>query len=473
MAGETTPLSDPDFDQKVASACARISGDTHSLDTLRRLTGGANMESWWIDYGPHQWVLRRLPEGMAGLEDEVIDDGSSLSMDTEADVIRVAFAAGVSAPKVLGSLVENDGLGDGFIMQRIAGETMPHKILNNPDYARALEKLPRQCAAELAKIHAIPLSEVPDDLPVDAPQAMIDDMARRYALAETPIPLFDLALHWLTNNLPTRRQPALVHGDFRMGNLIVDQEGLAAVLDWEAAKLGDPARDLAYLCMPSWRFGNYDQAAGGFGTMEDLLGHYREITGQEIPLGDVRFWLVVSVLHWGLTTILMVNLWRSGQDRSLERAVIGRRTSETEIDLLLMLEDFLNAAIPKLEFSVPQGKSTAGETTSSEMLDALIEWDETQVFPKAEGRDLFEARVARNALRIVARDTQYAPGFASARSKRLEDLGLTTPELCGKLRTGAVSDDILTHLRLDLLERLHIDQPKYAGLHTALRKWVC
>lgn len=472
MTAETAHTVDPGFHRKVAEACVRISGQTHSLDTLRRLTGGANMESWWVDYGPHQWILRRLPEGMSDPDLAAEDGRSSLGMDTEADVVRAAFAAGVAAPEVLGSLLDSDGLGGGFIMQRIAGETMPHKILNNPDFATALTKLPRQCAAELAKIHTIPLSEVPDGLPQDTPQAMIDDMARRYALTQTPIPLFDLAHHWLANNLPTAREPVLVHGDFRMGNLIVDQNGLAAVLDWEAAKLGDPARDLAYLCMPSWRFGNYDQAAGGFGTMEELLGHYRDITGQEIPLGDVHFWLVVSVLNWGLTTIMMVNLWRSGQDRSLERAVIGRRTSETEVDLLLMLEDFLDAPITPLRFILPAAKSTAGETTTPELLDALIEWDETQIFPKVEGRDLFQARVVRNAMRIVSRNALYGPEFAAAKSKRLESLGLTTAELCGKLRAGFISDDICTHLRLDLLERLHIDQPKYAGLKTARQKWV-
>jgi hypothetical protein len=233
-----------------------------------------------------------------------------------------------------------------------------------------------------------------------------------------------------------------------------------------------PAQDLAYLCMPSWRFGHYDRPVGGFGQIDDLLGHYHALTGTAISADDIKFWMILSSLWWGLGTLRFAGVWRSGQDKTLERAVVGRRTSETEIDLLLMLEDTFDITTTRQCWSLPDTVPPTGETHLSELIDALIAWDEASVMPRAAERDLFEARVARNALRILARDAAYGASFAQRRCARLARLGMTQPALCTALRDGRFDEQILIHLRLDLLERLHIDQPKYAGLAQALKKWT-
>jgi aminoglycoside phosphotransferase (APT) family kinase protein len=458
-----------EFDQKIIALCQRLCGKTHALDALRRLTGGANMESWRIDYGPHSWVMRRVPPG---IEQSASDIESKIDVDAEAAVIAAAIRKGVTAPHIVGSLVEADDLGSGFVMLRIDGETLPHKILANPDYAKALQNLTRQCAEQLAKIHAVPLAELPSHLPNASPAEMVEALATRYAESGAHIPVFDLALHWLANNLPTPRAPVLVHGDFRMGNLMINDHGIAAVLDWEVAHIGDAAHDLAYLCMPSWRFGHYDRLVGGFGQLDDLLASYKEMSGIDIAVADITFWMILSSLGWGMGTLLFAQLWRSGQDKTLERAVVGRRTSETEIDLLLMLEDRFDFAQPQLNWSLPDIKAPQGETAAAELIEALILWDEESVMPNAAERDLFQARVARNALRILSRAALYGNDFAQHKAERLSKLGLTQIELCSKLRSGRFDENILEHLRLDLLERLHIDQPKYAGYHQALKKWT-
>lgn len=469
---QVSNAEDKQFADKIAALGLKFTGETFEVTEIRRLTGGANMESWWIDYGPHQWVMRRMPQGMKGPTDDSAGDATGVDIDIEADIIATAIQAGVTAPEIIGTLTEADDLGLGFVMQRIVGEALPHKIFKLPSFSNAISRLPEQCAAELAKIHAISPESLPSQIPQELAPDVIARLAQRYARFKARIPSFELAFHWLKNNLPEPRPLALVHGDFRMGNLMIDGDGIAAVLDWEQAHFGDPAQDLGYLCTPSWRFGNYEEIVGGFGSLDELLSHYRRLSGLDIPLKDINFWMIVSSLIWGLGTLNMINLWRSGEDSSLERAVVGRRTSETEIDLLLMLEDAIGLNQNPVQWSAPDRIKATGQTHLTELLTALINWDEQHVFPSVEGRDLFQARVARNALNIALRETTCRPLFEQARKARLDGLGFNHDTLCTALANGVLDDEMLICIRLDLLERVHIDQPKYAGFKAALNKWT-
>jgi len=150
-------------------------------------------------------------------------------------------------------------------------------------------------------------------------------------------PVLQLALNWLRKHARHEPRRTLVHGDFRMGNLLVDEQGLVAVLDWELAHLGDPVQDLGYLCANVWRFGA-SQPVGGFGSYEDLLAGYASVTGHVPSMPEIHYWQVHAALSWGMVCLLMLHLYRSGQDASLERAAVGRRLSEAEIDVLVLLE---------------------------------------------------------------------------------------------------------------------------------------
>ena len=150
-----------------------------------------------------------------------------------------------------------------------------------------------------------------------------------------PNPVFALALRWLQQHRPKDPDSlSLVHGDFRHGNLMIGPDGLVGVLDWELAHLGDPMEDLAWLCVPSWRFGEIENPVGGFGQREALFAAYEAAGGQTVDPARVRFWEVLGTLQWGLMCSGMAEVFRSGADPSVERAMIGRRASEVEIDLL-------------------------------------------------------------------------------------------------------------------------------------------
>ena len=143
----------------------------------------------------------------------------------------------------------------------------------------------------------------------------------------------------LKRNAPPPVAPVLVHGDFRNGNLMIHpDDGLRAVLDWELAHIGDPAEDLGWICVNSWRFGAYDKPVGGFGQYEQLLEGYNAAGGRDISVERIQYWQMLGSMKWGIMCMTMYQSFATGADASIERAMIGRRTSETEIDLITLLE---------------------------------------------------------------------------------------------------------------------------------------
>lgn len=303
---------------------------------LRRLSGGASQETWAFDAetrdGPVPLILRRRPGGADAA------GAMAVRLETEAELLGLAAEAGVPVPAVRRVLGPEDGLGSGYLMDRLEGETIPRHILRDDAFARARPRLARQCGEILARIHAIP----PDRLPADLPRAPADVQLRQYRAvydaADQPHPVFELAFRWIEERLPAEAVPStLVHGDFRNGNLLVGPDGVRGVLDWEIAHVGDPLEDLGWIQVRSWRFGRIDHPVGGFGAREDLFAGYEAAGGGPVDAERVRFWEVVGTLKWGIMCMMMLGVFESGVDRSVERAAIGRRASETEIDLLALL----------------------------------------------------------------------------------------------------------------------------------------
>jgi aminoglycoside phosphotransferase (APT) family kinase protein len=299
-----------------------------------RLSGGASQETWSFDIvhpnGNVGAILRRAPPGYGAAPTR------AAGLNAEARLMQLAHAAGVPSPEVLYVLRPQDELGTGFVMRRVEGETIPRKILRDGQFADARVKLARQCGEILARIHALPQAELPK-LRRMTPQTEIAQLDQEYRSFDRPRPVFELALRWLRDHDPGPcAEATLVHGDFRHGNLIIGADGIRAVLDWELAHTGDPMEDLGWICVNSWRFGEIDKPVGGFGTREDLFAGY-EAAGRRVEPGRVHFWEVMGTLRWGIMCCGMMQRFRLGPDHSLERAMIGRRSSETEIDLLRLL----------------------------------------------------------------------------------------------------------------------------------------
>ncbi|CCD91983.1 conserved hypothetical protein [Bradyrhizobium sp. ORS 375] len=299
-----------------------------------KLSGGASQETWRFDIvhpdGDVGAILRRSPKGYGAAP------GRAAGLDNEAALMRLAHRAGVPSPEVLHVLRPSDDLGTGFIMRRVEGETIARKILRDAEFAEARPRLARQLGGIAAGIHNIPREALPSLREMNATRE-IAELAREYHSFDWPRPVFDLALRWLSQNDPgPPAEVTLVHGDFRNGNLIIGPDGVRAVLDWELAHLGDPMEDLGWVCVNSWRFGEIDKPVGGFGAREELFAGYKS-AGRKVDVDRVKFWEVMGTLRWGVMCCGMMQRFRLGPDHSMERAMIGRRASETEIDLLRLL----------------------------------------------------------------------------------------------------------------------------------------
>ncbi|WP_082818826.1 phosphotransferase family protein [Cupriavidus nantongensis] len=304
---------------------------------LRRLSGGASQETWSFTlagpHGPAPMILRRDPG--EGARPAAAVSAIQAGMAAEAALLRLAGAAGVPVPVVRAMLTPQDGIGTGFVMDRIEGETLGGRIVREPRLARARERLAYQCGQALAAIHGIDRAALPPLRESHAAEE-VEGYLRRFRAAGEQRPVFELAFRWLQRHAPATGRTTLVHGDFRNGNLMVDEAGLRAVLDWELAHVGDPMTDLGWLCVNSWRFGSSGLPVGGFGTREQLFAGYAD-AGGTVDAGRVRFWEIFGVLKWGVACQTMSRAPAGGGPRSVERAAIGRRSSETEIDLLNLL----------------------------------------------------------------------------------------------------------------------------------------
>lgn len=421
-----------------------------TVQNLARLSGGATMESWSLDYAGEGYVLRRAPS----LE---MMEGRPFGHAVEAALVQAAFAAGVKAPQVVGVLLPDDDLGSGYIMRRAEGEVNPAAILANPPAA-----LIGDIASELVKIHAIsPRGDIA--IPEMDIAVALDELKSRFMLYGGDRPIIALAIRWCQDNLPPPAPPVLVHGDFRMGNLMIDADGISAVLDWELAHWGDRHDDIAYGCLMVWRFGHADKPAYGLASLDEFFGAYQAAGGAKIDPDRFRFWMIYRTLWWALGCLQMADYWRSGVDRSMERAVIGRRTSENEIDLLMLLGEGMTTKAATLppQISADLFTRTLGEPSAVEMLEAVREWIDSDIKTNSKGRDKFLAAVAMNALGMVQRELAHpveAHDAELAAKILAGDCGLDTPGLLEKLRGQAMA-------------KLSNDVPKYASLAQARLMW--
>ncbi len=312
---------------------------------LRLLTGGASRQSWAFDAKLETTAgqTKSFPLILRGDAQE--GPQGFMERSLEYRVIAAASAEGVLAPKPY--FVGDGSLGmPFFIMERVAGETLPRRLFRDAQYARAREVMAAELGATLARIHRISAEKHQlGDLP--APQgthtAAEEEIARymeKYQrMAREPHPVFELAFRWLGQHLPQERERVLVHGDYRMGNIMFGPEGVRSILDWELAHIGDPMEDLGWICVRSWRFGNDHLPVAGVGTRRVFQRAYEEAGGWPLDLQRLKFWEIFGNLRWGVICLNMTQPYLDGLNPSVELAAIGRRTAETEWELLHLMED--------------------------------------------------------------------------------------------------------------------------------------
>jgi aminoglycoside phosphotransferase (APT) family kinase protein len=409
---------------------------------LERLLGGASRETWAFTLDGRPLVLRRDPPGAprGGV------------MEREAVLLRAAAAAGVPVPDVLAASDDPAGLGAPWlVMARLDGETIARRILRDEQYAGARSRLIGQLASAVAALHrGVGTGDVPG-LPVE--DDVLAAMRATLDAATEPHPALELGLRRLTGTRPATTRRSVVHGDFRLGNVMVGPDGLVGVLDWELAHVGDPAEDLGWLCVPSWRFGGL-QPVAGIGTREELLSTYAAAGGSAVDLPTLAWWEAYGTLRWGVICVQQAAAHLTGAVRSVELATIGRRVCEVELDLLDQLYGpaDIEPDPPPLTPSGPHDRPTA-----LELLQAVREWVGTLPL---DGRDAFLARVVSRALETVGRETVLGPALAERHRLRLAALGMASDaDLAGAIRNGDDRPELVAAVRAAVVDKLRVADP--------------
>lgn len=418
-------------------------GVTGSVTDVERMLGGASRETWALQLDGRRLVLRRDPPGAprAG------------AMAGEAAVMQAARAAGVPVAEVVRS-------GDDFIlMSRLDGETLARRILRDDKYVTARSRLTGQCARALAVLHTqVDPSSLPtlrdDQDPLASLRSLLDDLGE-------PHPGLELGLLRLARTRPSISGGVVVHGDFRLGNLVIDSEGLVGALDWELAHVGDPVEDLGWMCVRSWRFGGPLPVAG-VGTRHDLLTAYADAGGPVVDEQTLRWWEAVGTLRWGVICIQQAAAHLSGAVQSLELAAIGRRTAEVELDLLDLVAP-ASADTPEPAETPEPADAVARVTphdrpTAAELADAVVGWLDGL---SLAGPDAFLRRVAANAVGILGRESMSAPAMADRHRDRLHRLGVADDaELARQIRDGRDGDDVVAAVRAAVVDKVWVADPR-------------
>ncbi len=444
-----------------------------SLRSVERLSGGASQETYRLVVetarGDEPMAMRRAPGGT------VDPEKPPPTLATEALLMESAKAAGVPEPEVYYVLQPEDGLGEGFIMQWLDGVALGARIVRAPELDEVRPHLAYECGRILARIHGIDLDATGLRTRLEAitPLQLMHRSWDRYKLFPTPQPMIDYAARWLSENMPYDFDEGLVHNDFRNGNFMVNDKGINAVLDWEVAHIGDPMRDLGWICTNSWRFGRSDLPVGGFGEYQDLFRGYEEASGKTVDPDHVRFWEVFGSFWWAVGCLGMAEHYRTGPDQTVERPAIGRRSSECQVDCVNLL-----IPGPVRLIAGDELETGTGMPRIDELLVSVRDYLREDVMTATQGRTNFLARVAGNSLDIVLREIALGEAAQAAEQDRLVallgengNLDALRWTLVEALRDGSMALDNLdlqAHLRTSVVNQIAIDQPKYSGFKTAV-----
>jgi aminoglycoside phosphotransferase (APT) family kinase protein len=428
-------------------------GDTtrNEVRGVRRLSGGASRLTWVAEL--------EAPDGsvtpVVVQQERAGSVGAALPMSAQVLLVGAAGAEGVPVAEVLAS---GGSPGTGWVvLEHLAGESLARRILDDGAFDDVRPQLARRTGRILAAVHRIPVdtAELPSGDPLEQMRMLSDFL-------DEPHPAFELGLRWLDEHRPAPGVEVVVHGDFRMGNLLVDPGGVTAVLDWELAHLGSGAEDLGWFCARAWRFGS-PHRAGGVGTLEELLAGYADGGGVPPSPEEVDWWQAYGTLRWGLICVLQASTHLRGLHRSVELAAIGRRAAECEEDLLAIIDGPSDEEPPETPAALP-GRGPHDRPTASELLDAVSE-HLGNLRTQLEGSNAFHLRVATNVVDMVSREVRLDPLLDARHRERLGLLGVADDrELVEAIRAGtvAVSSSALHRLvRQAVRDKLAVARPGY------------
>jgi aminoglycoside phosphotransferase (APT) family kinase protein len=337
MAATASPVSEP----ALARFLAEHSGaDRVEFGPPELLAGGAIRHNLGFEAefragrlaGRHALVLRSQgPTGIA----------SSLGLVDEFAVVQAAFGAGVTTPEPLFAGTDPGICGSPFfVMRLVAGTAQGRQITTDPTLQPELPRIAERLGRELARVQAVrpPRTDLAF-LPLIEARHHIAAFRAYLDRHPQPRPVLEWGIRWLETHRPQPLPPVLCHRDFRTGNYMLDGSELTGILDWEFAGWGDPDEDIGWFCCKGWRFARLDREAGGIAERADFYRGYETEAGRRLDPERVRFWEALANIRWAIIALQQSDRYILGGEESLSLAFIGRRATESELELLILLDD--------------------------------------------------------------------------------------------------------------------------------------
>jgi aminoglycoside phosphotransferase (APT) family kinase protein len=332
------PMQAEDFRQSLTEYLEAVTGQPVEVTVLKPLAGGTSRDNWLVEASiggqEQRLVLRRdLATRVSAM---------SLERDQEFKVMKAAHEAGVQVPCPRWYCLEPLLIGAPFlIMDFVEGVSIGKQVVTQPELAEALAALPEQMGEQLARIHALDynkfsfLSHPRQGLsPVQEALTQIREAITRLKIHN---PVLEFGLRWLRQHMPQPSESVFLHGDFRIGNIIVGSKGLNSIIDWEFAHVGDPLEDLAWPCLRDWRYGNGRLQLGGIGQREPFIQAYEQSSGRKIDRKAIDYWEILGNLRWAVACLAQADRHLSGGDLSVELASLGRRSAEMQMEMLRLI----------------------------------------------------------------------------------------------------------------------------------------
>ncbi len=436
----------------LASRLQELWGTAVEVTGIRQAPGGASRESWDLNVRTAAAGERRLV---------LLREAGSRDRDVvmEAAAMTAARKAGVPAAEVYDC--GKGALGRAYLlMEHLDGETIPRRLLRDDAYAAVRPGLAYRLGEVLARIHQVDPEKIPGLPHADA----LGQLTGLYEGFAEPRPALEIGLRWLTAHRPAPAADALVHGDFRTGNLMVGADGLRGVLDWELAHRGDPRQDLGWLCTKAWRFGSA-RPVGGFGARADLMAGYASGGGTPPDEETQRWWELYGTVRWALLCRGQAERYLSGAEPSVELAVLGRRVCEQEFDILLALGHAVPLTVPDPLEGLERHSVRPHDLPDGPGLLRVVRDFLTGEAGGTDPRLRFHARVAANALRIAEREALLAAAHEQSHRARLAALGCEDDAaLCAAIRDGSLDHrftDVIAAVRAATVDKLTVANPAH------------
>ncbi|MFI9411418.1 phosphotransferase family protein [Nocardia gamkensis] len=254
-------------------------------------------------------VKRRPVSGITGDYD----------VNREVALLQAADRIGMRVPAVLAHRGERDGRRGFFVMEKVPGIIpMPNTVSRLIPDAALRADLGRQVARAMARLHGADpaalgldmLGRVPDG--ADTGRIENDKWARAYhEVADIPIPVLDLACAWLDHRSDAvSGRVSLVHNDFRIGNLVIEDGSISGVLDWETAHFSDPVADIAWFAQRTSR--GRSPLLCKLIELEPFLDEYERAGGRRPSPETLTWWSVQSLVKTAVGCLQAVDVYKRG-----------------------------------------------------------------------------------------------------------------------------------------------------------------